>query len=233
MEPSPLTQQARPEVFQQKVVALYEELFKDAEDNEKTEGYWRELFLLKPDRVNLQRLLLKLSPDDLLHFQAQTQELFFRAVGYIKAGNAPADSHALDTVTAFLASVLPKKYNNPSSDIINVLAGLDQVDAVFTDFVAALDVTIRNGNTLDIRQKAIEAALSVVSGAYQTTLLSYFTHRDLFPSLMKFIQDSDITSRVFEPFTLLGLLSNYNNLNFKIHTDYDLMISSMKEQYRK
>jgi hypothetical protein len=39
--------------------------------------------------------------------------------------------------------------------------------------------------TVDIRQKAIEAALSVVSGAYQTTLLSYFTHRDLFPSLMK------------------------------------------------
>jgi hypothetical protein len=28
MDPSPLTQQARPEVFQQKVVSLYEELFK-------------------------------------------------------------------------------------------------------------------------------------------------------------------------------------------------------------
>jgi hypothetical protein len=28
MEPSPLTQQARPEVFQQKVVELYEALFK-------------------------------------------------------------------------------------------------------------------------------------------------------------------------------------------------------------
>lgn len=38
---------------------------------------------------------------------------------------------------------------------------------------------------VDIRQKAIEVALSVVSGAYQTSLLSYFTHRDLFPSLMK------------------------------------------------
>ena len=35
------------------------------------------------------------------------------------------------------------------------------------------------------RRKAIEAALSVVSGAYQTSLLSYFTHRDLFPALMK------------------------------------------------
>lgn len=49
------------------------------------------------------------------------------------------------TVTAFLACVLRKKYTNPSSDIINVLAGLDQVDAVFTDFVATLDVTIRTG----------------------------------------------------------------------------------------
>ena len=38
---------------------------------------------------------------------------------------------------------------------------------------------------VDVRQKAIEVALSVVSGAYQTSLLSYFTHRDLFPSLMK------------------------------------------------
>jgi hypothetical protein len=51
------------------------------------------------------------------------------------------------TVTAFLTSVLSKKYTNPSSDIINVIAGLDQVDAVFTDFVAALDVTIRTGRT--------------------------------------------------------------------------------------
>ncbi|KAN0112760.1 DUF1741 domain containing protein [Hyaloscypha variabilis] len=215
MEPSPLTQQARPQVFQQKVVALYEELFKDEEDHEKSEGYWREFFLLKPDKATLQKIIFELSPDDLLHLQAQTRQLFSRAVGCIKAGRAPADAHALDTATAFLASVLPKKYTNPSSDIINVIAGLDQVDAVFTDFVAALDVTIRTGRTLDIREKAIEVALSVVSGAYQTSLLSYFTHRDLFPSLMKFIQDSDTTSRAFEPFMLLGLLANYNKFEFQ------------------
>lgn len=51
------------------------------------------------------------------------------------------------TITAFLTSVLSKKYTNASSDIINVLAGLDEVDAVFTDFVAALDVTIRTGRS--------------------------------------------------------------------------------------
>lgn len=215
MEPSPLTQQARPEVFQQKIVELYESLFKDEDDHDKSEGFWREFFLLKPDKATLHKILDNLSPDDLLHLQMQTRQLFSRAVACIKSGNAPADAHALDTITAFLASVLPKKYTNPSSDIISVLAGLDQVDAVFTDFVAALDVTIRTGRNLDIRQKAIEAALAVVSGAYQTSLLSYFTHRDLFPSLMKFIQDSDTTARAFEPFTLLGLLANYNKFEFQ------------------
>jgi hypothetical protein len=41
--------------------------------------------------------------------------------------------------------VLNKKYTNPSSDIISVLAGLHDADAVFSDFVGALDLAIRNG----------------------------------------------------------------------------------------
>ncbi len=54
---------------------------------------------------------------------------------------------AAQTLTTFFSAVLTKKYTNPSSDIIAVLAGLDHVDTVFTDFVGALDSIIRNGNT--------------------------------------------------------------------------------------
>jgi hypothetical protein len=48
-------------------------------------------------------------------------------------------------LTVFLGAVLNKKYTNPSSDIISVLAGLHDADAVFSDFVSALDGAIRNG----------------------------------------------------------------------------------------
>jgi hypothetical protein len=41
--------------------------------------------------------------------------------------------------------VLSKKYTNPSSDVITVLAGLDAVDLVISEFVAVLDRIIRNG----------------------------------------------------------------------------------------
>jgi hypothetical protein len=40
-------------------------------------------------------------------------------------------------------------------------------------------------NKVEVRQKAVNAAIAVVSGGYQTALVSYFIHRDLFPALMK------------------------------------------------
>lgn len=49
------------------------------------------------------------------------------------------------TLTAFFAVILSKRYTNPSSDIIEVLAGLDNVDAVLSDLVTMLDETIRAG----------------------------------------------------------------------------------------
>lgn len=45
----------------------------------------------------------------------------------------------------FFPTVLTKKYTNPSADIIEVLSGLDNVDAVFSDPVAALETTIKTG----------------------------------------------------------------------------------------
>ncbi len=48
------------------------------------------------------------------------------------------------TLTVFIGAVLNKRYTNPSSDIISVLAGLHDADAVFSDFVLALDIVIRS-----------------------------------------------------------------------------------------
>lgn len=110
----------------------------------------------------------------------------------------------VQTLTVVLGAVLAKRYTNPSADIITVLAGLDEVDVVFSEFANAVETIIRTGRScrfcdlsfereksgrscfaVEVRQKAIQVALSLTSGAYQTSLVSYFTHRDLFPALMK------------------------------------------------
>ncbi|EAU35803.1 conserved hypothetical protein [Aspergillus terreus NIH2624] len=212
---SPLTQQSRPETFKPKIVQLYENLFQTSDYSEPSEGFWREFFLLPPDRGQLNSVLDKISPDDTLNLQVQTQQLFARAIREAASGSSPVDSYALETLTVFLACVLKKKYTNPSSDVITVLAGLDNVDQVMSQFVTMLDGTIRNGSSVDLRVKAIRAAIAMTSGAYKTSLVSYFTHRDLFPSLMKFVHESETPMQVFEPFLLLGLLANYNKFEFQ------------------
>ncbi|KAJ4311028.1 hypothetical protein N0V94_008154 [Neodidymelliopsis sp. IMI 364377] len=216
MEPSPLTQVSRPELFQPKIISLYETLFKEDEDDvELTEGFWQEFFLHRPDSAGLKRILGSVSPDEMLHQQAHSQQLFRRAIQRVKQAKPPSDEVALETLTVFLDVALTKKYTNPSSDIISVLAGLHDADTVMTDFIATLDSVIRTGRTLPLRRKAIRATLSITAAGFHTALPSYFTHRDLFPSLMKYIQDSDESNQVLPALYLLGLLANYNKFEFQ------------------
>lgn len=180
-----------------------------------------------------------------------------------------SDPDTLQTLSTFMLAVLAKKYTNPSSDIIELLAGLDHIDHVFTDFVGALESIIRTGRsttheccpggighvgqqeprpghrasctyTADLQQRAVEVALAVASGAYQTSLLTYFIQRDLFPAIISvgepttptptsfsFVfcsanksqciqsQIPSPTPKISSPFMLLGLLANYNKFEFQ------------------
>ncbi|KAK3721798.1 hypothetical protein LTR37_002963 [Vermiconidia calcicola] len=196
---------------------------KEDDEEEVSEGFWKELFLLKPDASRLRQILEATDPNFLLHVQHQPQQLVLQSVTHVKAGQTPIDENALDTLTVFFAVVLAKKYTNPSSDIIEVLAGLDNVDTVFTELVTCLDQTIRDGRTVELRQKAVRTTIAVVARGYQTALVSYFINRDFFPALMKLIHQLENPLRACEPFLLTGLLANYNK--FETHNQYRIRFS--------
>lgn len=71
-------------------------MLQDEEDSERSEGFWREFFLLKPDQATLRTILDGLGPGDLLHIELQTRELFTKAVAHLRTTHGVADSHALD-----------------------------------------------------------------------------------------------------------------------------------------
>lgn len=61
----------------------------------------------------------------------------------------------------------------------------------------------------------MRAALAVIAAGFQTALPSYFTHRDLFPALIKYIQECEHTTALLPGIYLLGLLANYNKFEFQ------------------
>ena len=90
MTDSPLTRQVAPEVFEPKVVELYKKLFRvsttkrmstysaktcqEVEDDEKPQGFWTELFLLKPDIAQLRHILESTDGEYLIHLQVCTDQ---------------------------------------------------------------------------------------------------------------------------------------------------------------
>jgi hypothetical protein len=68
----------------------------DEDDAELSEGFWEEFFLHRPDHQGLKRILGRIPPDDMLHLQPHSQELFRRAITRIKQAAAPSDEIALE-----------------------------------------------------------------------------------------------------------------------------------------
>jgi hypothetical protein len=71
-------------------------LQEDDEDYDFSDGFWEEFFLLRPDGPGLKHLLGSMNPDDLLHTQAHSQQLFLRAIVRVKQATAPSDEVALE-----------------------------------------------------------------------------------------------------------------------------------------
>jgi hypothetical protein len=71
---APLTQQSRPDSFEPKITQLYLHLFnvlanEEVDDAVPSEGFWREFFLLKPEKQRLYDILEPLTASDLTHMQ--------------------------------------------------------------------------------------------------------------------------------------------------------------------
>ena len=82
----------------------------DDEYGDRPEGFWREFFLLRPERPTLRRMLDAIGPDDLE--VTQTRQLFARAVAATKGSHAQqqqgggggADGHALEVSSSHPAA---------------------------------------------------------------------------------------------------------------------------------
>jgi hypothetical protein len=66
------------------------------DEADRSEGFWKEFFLLRPDRPSLRQILDDTGPNDLLHLEHQTRQLFAQAIAALRHPYGVADSHALD-----------------------------------------------------------------------------------------------------------------------------------------
>lgn len=119
-----------------------------------------------------------------------------------------------------MQNVFSKKFISPSSDLITVFAGLESIDHVFSEFLENISEIIKlpressHPLTLSVQVNSIRAANIAAGGSYQTSLSSYFTHHNLFNSIMSFIdsasKDTTAMAYIGDAFSLLGVLASFD-----------------------
>ncbi|CAN6674679.1 hypothetical protein TRVA0_060S00606 [Trichomonascus vanleenenianus] len=222
---SPLVRVERGEL-RPKVLGLYETLFEpDAHSGElgKSDGFWTEFYLLRCNQTALYKLLSSMSAEELLGKKKVTRQLFAKAVEHLETARAQEDLATVDNVllilTIFFQCIFTKTgFVSYSSDIIDLLAGLEAIDKVFPRLLRTLNELILRGHTIPTRVTAIRTTTIAAGGAFQTSLSTYFAHKDMFGSIMDFIHTPGTDSYVGDAFSLLGILASFDK--FEAYNPY-------------
>lgn len=217
---SPLVRVERGEL-KPKVLTVYAELFTDSLG--KSDGYWAEFYLLRCNRKGLYEVFDETSPETLLAHQTTTRQLVQHGLQNLASHDIPTIENALVIITVFFQSLFNKKFVNASFEIIALIAGLESIEGVFSRLLELLNQIIRKCPALHVKISAIRTTTIICGCSYQTSLAPYFLHRDMFASIMNFVNSPEATLYVGDGFTLIGILASYDKLQG--HNPYQTRLS--------
>lgn len=117
----------------------------------------------------------------------------------------PASAHALTLLTLLVHAVLAKPLPNYTLDAVAVLVGgIEDADDVFGTLVAALDTSLRTPGPL--QRGALRLALVAVACIGNSSLITYFLHRDLLSAALRVAETTD-RARAADAALLISLLA--------------------------
>ncbi|KAF0504530.1 DUF1741-domain-containing protein [Gigaspora margarita] len=216
--------------LKEKFVEIYENFFKGNDPSAGQPHFWNELFLLKVNSAYLTRCLAEISQDQLLTIKGNINKIFLNAIEMMKDETTKRKINAIETLCVLLQGIFAKKFNNFSSDVINLLTGLNNANTVFTQLVDAIK-HLMNDDEAVIKYEALRLAVVIVCGnsnINQNSINEFFMENDIFDPLIKIIIAPETSYVAYEAIMLLGILANYNKHESK--NPYMTKITEIKDE---
>lgn len=174
--------------------------------------FYMDLLCLPVNLPLVLALFAPLSPTDLLderHARARENitGLWKEALRVLEEDTHDTSrrTHAYETLLALACAILPKPFANYTLDVIVLLAGrMADADDVFYALVDVVDAGLRAPVT---PAPAVQLALVCIAFMGNTSLATYFLHRDLFASAMHVVHTHTSVDVISETALLISLLS--------------------------
>lgn len=198
--------------LKEKVVQIYESLFKGEDLSRVNPNFWDELFLLKPKPNLLEAEITRLTNEQLIAAKENINLLFEKCVETLVHEHLLRVVYSLQTLCG-LFSAIYKTSGQCHAEVIDVLMGFERAENTMKELIENCNSILTGDTAPNLRSLCLKLLLLMVTGNENVsgnTLLEYVMHNSVFETLIQLLIDSH--SRMehgHDVVLLITLLVNY------------------------
>ncbi|XP_037027698.1 armadillo-like helical domain-containing protein 3 [Bradysia coprophila] len=198
----------------EKVVYIYELLFRGEDPVNNNNEFWDSFFLLQPNVESLENELTKLSNDQLLLVKGNIKLLFVQSIQMLESDHPKRVSNSLQTLCALFYAIFKKQATDVGVDVINTIFDFEEIEQHMKTLIAHCNSLLISDVSVDApRFMCLNLLLVLITGTNnvsQNILLEYIMINSLFDSFVRLLSDPTLRAQHgHDVVILLTLLVNY------------------------
>ena len=199
--------------LKEKIVQIYEALFRGEEPGAGNPNFWDELFLLKVNSTFIEAEFEKLNGEQLVALKETINHLFYKCVETLKEDHPIRIANAIQTLCALTRGVYKKSLGDYGFDVINILVGFDNAESQMQHLVERLNYFLSSEQSSGLTGVALRMLLvlvTVTENVSQNTILEYLMINSVFESIVQIMGDPAVRqTHGHDALLLLTILVQY------------------------
>eukprot|EP00095_Tigriopus_kingsejongensis_P007666 maker-scaffold156_size297567-snap-gene-0.24 protein:Tk07666 transcript:maker-scaffold156_size297567-snap-gene-0.24-mRNA-1 annotation:"hypothetical protein L798_14922" len=239
--PSVLPNSLRKTAFKEKILQMYELLWRAEDPKLGQPAFWDEFFLLRPKTHQLEADVAKLSAEQLVTARPNLNGLFRECVLNLAHEHHIRVIYGLQTLCGLVRAVMkrwsgwasgPPPASTGGLDLIQLLMGLDVAEARMQKLIAHVNDFLKGDEPASLKDLCLKLLTILASGmdnVSQNTLLEYIMVNSVYESLIHLLYRSE--SRVLHGHAavfLLTMLIQYRKYEFS--NPYSVKLSILDQE---
>jgi len=199
--------------LKEKIVEVYESLFRGDQIALGNSNYWEEFFLLKPKMAVLEGEIGKLQADQLAGMRENLNALFHECVSHLSHHHQIRVVYALQTLVGVIRSVYKKCVQLSGFDLVNFLIGFDRAEQEMSKLLSSVTRFLSGEYPACLKELCLQLLLVLASGTDNVstnTLLEFLMINSVFECLVGLLsQPAESVRHGKSAVTVLTLLVQY------------------------
>ena len=219
-------------ILKEKIVEIYESLFRGDQISIGNSNFWEEFFLLKPKMAALEGEIGKLQADQLAGMRENLNSLFHECVAHLSHPHQIRVVYALQTLVGVVRAVYRKCVQLSGFDLVNFLIGFDRAEQEMSILINNVTKFLCEDHPACLKELCLQLLLVVSSGTdnvSSNTLLEYLMINSVFSSLVELLGEAQHRKRHGRSaVTVLALLVQYRK--YESSNPYILQLSILDQE---